>query len=148
MGFLGKHLTSETANPLTTKGDLAGYSTATTRIPIGANGQSLYVDSTQANGLKWAYLNVVTNSSTTYAVTTANDIILNNATSAAITNTLPTAVGISGKVFYIKKIDSSGNTVTINTTSSQTIDGVTSKIMSTQYNSLTVVSDGSNWYLI
>lgn len=43
-----------TASPLTTKGDLYGYSTANARIPIGTNGQVLTADSAQALGLKWA----------------------------------------------------------------------------------------------
>jgi hypothetical protein len=40
--------------PVTTKGDLFGYSTAAARVPIGADTQVLTADSTQALGLKWA----------------------------------------------------------------------------------------------
>ena len=39
---------------LTTKGDLHGYSTENTRIPISTNNFSLLADSAQALGLKWA----------------------------------------------------------------------------------------------
>jgi len=39
---------------LTTKGDLHGYSSENTRIPIGDNTQVLTADSAQALGLKWA----------------------------------------------------------------------------------------------
>lgn len=42
------------ASPLTTKGDVWGYSTVNARVPIGTNGQVLTADSTQALGLKWA----------------------------------------------------------------------------------------------
>lgn len=42
------------ASPLTTKGDVWGYSTTNVRIPIGTNGYVLTADSTQALGLKWA----------------------------------------------------------------------------------------------
>jgi hypothetical protein len=41
-------------SPLTTKGDIWGYSTLDARIPIGANDTVLTADSTQALGLKWA----------------------------------------------------------------------------------------------
>jgi hypothetical protein len=42
------------AAPTTTKGDLAGFDTASKRIPVGSNAQVLTADSTQALGLKWA----------------------------------------------------------------------------------------------
>lgn len=41
-------------SPLTTKGDILGYSTLNARVPIGTNGQVLTADSTQTLGLKWA----------------------------------------------------------------------------------------------
>ena len=41
-------------SPLTTKGDVWGYSTLDARIPIGTNNQVLTADSAQALGLKWA----------------------------------------------------------------------------------------------
>jgi len=42
------------SSPLTTKGDLYGFSTVDARIPVGANGQLLQADSTQALGVKWS----------------------------------------------------------------------------------------------
>lgn len=42
------------SSPLTTKGDVFGFSTVDARIPIGPNGQILTADSAQALGLKWA----------------------------------------------------------------------------------------------
>ena len=41
-------------SPLTTKGDLYGFSTLDARIPIGTNNQVLTADSAEALGLKWA----------------------------------------------------------------------------------------------
>src|SRR5438105_2082693 len=41
-------------SPLTTKGDVWGFSTLDARIPIGTNGWVLTADSAQALGLKWA----------------------------------------------------------------------------------------------
>ena len=41
-------------SPLTTKGDVWGYSTVDARIPVGTNNQVLTADSTQALGVKWA----------------------------------------------------------------------------------------------
>jgi len=42
------------SSPLTTKGDLYGFSTLDARIPIGTNNQVLTADSAQSLGLKWA----------------------------------------------------------------------------------------------
>ena len=42
------------ASPLTTKGDLYGFSTVDARVPIGTNGHVLTADSAQSLGLKWA----------------------------------------------------------------------------------------------
>jgi len=41
-------------SPLTTKGDIWGYSTLDARIPVGANDTVLTADSAQALGVKWA----------------------------------------------------------------------------------------------
>ncbi len=41
-------------SPLTTKGDLYGFSTLDARIPIGANATVLTADSNESLGLKWA----------------------------------------------------------------------------------------------
>lgn len=84
----------------------------------------------------------------TYAILRTDNIILCDATSAAFTATLPTAVNFTGQTYTIKKTDSSVNAVTVGTTSSQTIDGSTTAVISTQYASITVVSDGANWSII
>lgn len=41
-------------SPLTTKGDILGYSTVNARLAVGTNGQVLTADSTQTLGIKWA----------------------------------------------------------------------------------------------
>jgi hypothetical protein len=69
-------------------------------------------------------------------------------TTNTITITLPTAVGINGKIYNIKKMDGKTTTLTINTTSSQTIDGDTSLTIKQQYTSVTLVSDNSNWIIL
>jgi hypothetical protein len=78
-----------------------------------------------------------------------NDVTLCNSSSdSGYTATLPTAVGVSGKVYYIKKVDGSINKVRVMTTSSQTIDGTTYFDIYNQYDTLTVVSDGANWQIL
>lgn len=45
---------SSATSPLTTKGDIWGYSSVNARIPVGSNGNVLTADSTQALGVKWS----------------------------------------------------------------------------------------------
>src|SRR6185369_1506819 len=52
------------ASPLTTKGDLFGYSTDDARLAVGANGTILTADSTQPLGIKWGTGKVFTASAT------------------------------------------------------------------------------------
>lgn len=62
------------------------------------------------------------------------------------TVTLPTAVGNSN-LYTIKNTD--GNITSIATTSSQTIDGSSSPItITTQYTSLDLISNGTNWDIV
>jgi len=51
-GIISNRTFSE-IDPLTTKGDLTVYDTATTRLAVGSDGQVLEADSGEAPGLKW-----------------------------------------------------------------------------------------------
>ena len=84
---------------------------------------------------------------TTYFVTANNATILVNCAAEALFVTLPAAGSVSGQQYKVKKIDSTANAVTINTTSAQNIDGSSTYVLSTQYYSTTVQSDGSNWWV-
>jgi hypothetical protein len=79
---------------------------------------------------------------------TTDYTVLGNATGGAISLTLPTAVGVSGQIYALKKIDSSANAVTVATTSSQTIDGQATYSLALQYQGIMVQSNGANWFLI
>jgi hypothetical protein len=84
----------------------------------------------------------------TYTATASDDVILCNANGGAFTINLPAAASSSGLHLVIKKTDSSFNAVTIDGNASETIDGVTTKKLSTQYESMEIVCDGSNWHII
>ncbi len=85
---------------------------------------------------------------TTYTITSSDYTILCNATSAGFTVTLPTAVGITGKIYKIKKTDATGNDVTVEGNGTETIDGQLNKLLNAQYQSISVQSDGTNWNII
>ncbi len=79
--------------------------------------------------------------------TVGSDINLVDASGDNITVKVPENSD-AGTQYIIKKTDSSSNTVTISRTTADTIDGSASKILYHQYETLTVVSDGSNWHII
>lgn len=84
-----------------------------------------------------------------YTVTTADigKTITVDATSAAVTVTLPTvASAADGFVVTIKRIDASTNAVTIDGNGSETIDGATTLVLSTQYEAAQLRCNGTAWY--
>jgi phage-related baseplate assembly protein len=73
--------------------------------------------------------------------------ILANATSGALTVTLPHA-STSGLIVDIKKIDSSAHAVMIAAASGDKIEGAATKSLSTQYSSYMLIADGVHtWYI-
>jgi hypothetical protein len=93
---------SSLTSPLTTKGDVWGYSTVNARVPVGSNGQVLTADSAQALGVKWAaasatksYALLSTQALTgaaSYSITglSGYDNLLVTLDAAAVTNTMTT----------------------------------------------------------
>ena len=144
-------------NPLTVSAggtipSIAGGSGAPSGAPTYGVG-TLYVDITNYNlylyeGTTWSLVgldNVIVSIST---ATTAASLINVNYTylvSGTTTLTLPTAVA-SMSTYTVKNVGT--GTVTIATTSSQTIDGSTTASLPVRYTSLTLVSDGANWNII
>lgn len=82
-----------------------------------------------------------------YTVTTLDFFIDVDASGGNTIINLPTAVGIQGRVYNIKKIDSSSNTVAVQPFGAQTIDGQTSISMSAQYTAISIHSNNSNWWI-
>jgi len=74
-----------------------------------------------------------------------NHTCLCDCTSNAITLNLP--VGVSGTQYVIKKTDATANAVTVDANGSELIDGAATQTITTQYESITIVSDGSNWFI-
>lgn len=87
----------------------------------------------------------VTTKTADYTVTNSDSVILCNASGTAITLDLPAAS--AGKTFYVKKTDSSSNTVTVDPDGSETVDGDATLIITQQYAAVTLISDGSNWFV-
>lgn len=106
-------------------------------------GDVLAAEFIAASGFFGVVVSPVLTTSTNTVLTPLNDVVLVNSTA---TITLPTAVGNTGINFTVKNI-TSGSNVTVNTTSSQTIDGQLTQLVG-PHNAMCVVSDGSEWWII
>jgi hypothetical protein len=146
----------------TTKGFLPPRMTSTQRTAISSPAVGLVVYQTDATegtyeytSTGWRIINAggtgggitrsVNNISTTTTAGAAASTDYVYFISGTTTLTLPTAVGNTNR-YTLKNVGTS--TVTINTTSSQTIDGSTSLTISVRYTAIDVVSDGTNWNII
>ena len=107
-------------------------------------GKSVYLDS--IGNLSHAIVPYTTITGDT-TLTTSNEVVFVNATSGEVDVTLYAATSNGGRKLIIKKTDS-GNTVNILRAGSETIDGATSLALYHQNESITLMSDNSNWFIV
>jgi hypothetical protein len=95
--------------------------------------------------------NTTTVNSASYSLNASDDILLVSYTSTgAVSLTLPSAQCVDGRAIVIK--DSGGtagtNNITIGTENAETIDGSATKVISSNYGSVKLISNGANWFVI
>ncbi len=83
-----------------------------------------------------------------YLATALDYVILCDASGGVFTITLPPTASVPKQVYNIKKIDTSGNVVTLDPDGTETIDGDLTVTLSAPYESLMLVTDGSNWFVL
>ena len=116
-----------------TASTLAGWNSSKNLVSFSlGTGLSLSGTTLSASGIS-PYVAKTAN----YTITSADEVV--DCTTGTFTTTLPTAVGITGKSFTIK--NSGTGVITVATTSSQTIDGVTTQSLPVQYQAITVMSN-------
>lgn len=100
-----------------------------------------------ANGL----LNVTTINSATYDLLVSDNIlnVIYTTTGAVTSLTLPTAQTTRGRSIIIKDSggNASANNITIDTEGSELIDGLSTKVISVDYDSINLYSDGTDWFI-
>lgn len=83
-----------------------------------------------------------------YSVNNNESVFLVDASGGAVVLNLRPAMEWETKRISVKKIDASANTVTIDANGVETIDGSATKVISTQYASLELVSQGGAVWVI
>jgi hypothetical protein len=116
---------------------------AGTNVNITQTANTLVISASSGSGA-----NTVNLTTTDYTLLGTDNHLRVDASSSPINVTLPDASAVLGKVYTIKKIDSSANTVTILTSLSQLIDGNSTESLTVQYESITLISNGSGWDII
>jgi len=91
---------------------------------------------------------------TTTAITGAtglipsNDVALVDCTLGPVTLSLPPVATSTNAVLTIKKIDGTTNNLTVKGNGSELIDGSNKQIISYQWSSITVICNGSKWFMV
>jgi len=81
-------------------------------------------------------------------LTADNYLVIVDASSGNITITLPASASHTNRIYTIKKIDSSQHKVTIDANSTETIDGEETIVLNLQYSYVTIICDGTEWWII
>jgi len=85
---------------------------------------------------------------TSITLTVNHFLVMVDASSGAITITLPASASHANRVYTIKKIDNSGNAITIDANATEKIDGEETIALNLQYSYVTIVCDGTEWFII
>ncbi len=131
---------------------LAGTLTATYTITLppaapATLGMGIYFDASATASFRYSE-KFVASKTGDYTIT-VDETVIPCAPSASMTLTLPAVNTCTGKSFTVIKTDAViSKTVTINTPGSETINGAATYVLYTQWESVTIKSDGvSNWYI-
>jgi hypothetical protein len=116
------------ASPLTTKGDLYGYSTTDARVAVGTNGTVLTADSTAATGVVWA--TPASPSPTSGQVRVDTEQTTTSATYVALTTAQAVTVTTGTKVLVIVSASISAESEGVLCRASFAISGATTRASS------------------
>ncbi len=127
-----------------TAGGHAGVALVSATEPTNPAVGQAWLD-TSATGSADTRVWAITTITTDTTLTSSETVVKCDATSGTITVTLPAAASSSGTGYYIKKIDSTRNTVTIDANADELIDDGVTAVIKLQQESVLVVCDGTSW---
>jgi hypothetical protein len=118
---------------------LVGTALSSTKLEFNPDQTYIELSSSSGTGTQPALRSITT--SQTALVTDLTLVCL-----SALTVTIPTAVGINGKIYNIKSRTT--GTITINSTGGETFDDAASLTITVKNTNITIQSDGTNWIII
>jgi type II secretory pathway pseudopilin PulG len=116
-------------------------------IATGAEAMRQVYEAQNRNIAQTQPFHIAPTQSATFTVSEVYGFYPVDASAGSVTANLPPAAAHKSKRYAIKKVDSSGNAVVIDGADSETIDGATTVSIATQYVTVTVVSDGTQWWI-
>jgi hypothetical protein len=91
----------------------------------------------------------ITAESVSFTVDATDGVMLCSASGGAVVATLPAAATAgAGREYTMKKVDATVNSCTFDGNAAETIDGAATLPNTVRYQSFTIVSDGSTWWVI
>lgn len=145
-GQVAKTAAFDALSPLTTRGDVIFRDASNNvRLGLGTHGKFLRADS---NDPFWEWVDTTSPKSADYTVTDTDSLTVVLMTTAGTdrTVTLPTVADNLNRAIVIKKVDSGTGRVIVDGEGSETINGLTSLTLVSQYDWVRVVSDGTSWH--
>lgn len=112
-------------------------------IPASRTNLGVYSTTETDNAIA---LRSISTKTANYTLVSTDYTILGDATVGAITLTLPAAASHTGRTYNIKRISAGAFTVTVSST--DLIDGGATAVLNSQYESITVQSNGSTWFIL
>jgi hypothetical protein len=109
-------------------------------IGTTAPGSGLHVNS--------SFATAITAKSQDYTLTAGDHTVLVDCSGGNVTITLPTAVGCPGRMYIVKRTDTSANSANIDANGSEQIEGSTSLVGVAARGSIVLQSDNSGWWKV
>ena len=89
----------------------------------------------------------ISTKTSSYSALITDKFLLADCTGGNLTFTLPSAASASGRILYCKKADASNNFMFVQAAGIELVDGTNSISTNIQFESFSVISDGSQWWL-
>lgn len=115
------------------------------RLADDSGFSSLATGTLNANG---ALATPITSITTTTSLNQTYFTVLCDASSGDVTLNLPVVSSAVGRLYNVKKVDSTGNSCILDGNGSETIDGATTKVITIQWQTIQIQANSAAWFIL